>query len=823
MSEKHVPYRLSSVLMLFATVLMLLVCNVLHAERLERVFFSYDASNGLADNSAQTIKCTKTGRMVITTIGHVNFYDGSNFVHIDPVEENDFPLPKYSGHYHLYFDKHHNLWVKDKYKVTCVDLMKERFYINVDSVIKSFGMKEEVEDLFGDGENVMWFMSKGKLHCPMREIAIPIGQKAELHDIDIYEGHTLMQFFANGVVSAYDLSTGTHLYDAATTKDNEVPHIYKSSVIIHDDRYFYQIRNGEKDAVLMRFDAATREWKELMHTSYHLNNMILHDGILFVASEYGYWEYNPISGEKTHQEYLKLNNGRRLLTDVNTIAFDRQGGMWIGTEKRGLLYAKPFTSPFYAYGWDEPEALKYSQMIDNDPAIANPESLGRHVNCKYIDSRGWTWTGLYTGVRLERPGMQPYLYTVKDGMLNDMVHCVIEDDFHDIWAGTSFGICHFFVENDEVKRIESYFDRDNVPNESFVNRRAIKLQDGTIVMQALDHIVTFNPHHFHTDSMSRMVLFPKLIRLMVNGREILPGMEMDGRVILQNAITRTWDLTVGYTQNSLSLTFSGLNFLRPTQTYYRYRVKGYHDEWQMLSFFNSGGLVDSRGLLHLPLMGVKPGRYEIEVQVSMSPDYWPQEPFKWILNVEEPWWRTTGLYMLLGAVLLLLFLLNFYLYNRNMRLRMGVLNVEDELLHRVSTYAIRCESLETEILTPFSLQNEDSINLDPAFVDMMTKVVPFVQQCRKQEVGFDMQQLADVAGISKEQLYQQFLMHLNESPRLMMLRLRLAKVAQMLAETDKSVEDISEELAFVSPNYMIASFFHRYRQTPTDYRNSTAR
>ena len=25
------------------------------------------------------------------------------------------------------------------------------------------------------------------------------------------------------------------------------------------------------------------------------------------------------------------------------------------------------------------------------------------------------------------------------------------------------------------------------------------------------------------------------------------------------------------------------------------------------------------------------------------------------------------------------------------------------------------------------------------------------------------------------------------------------------------------------PNYMIASFFHRYRQTPTDYRNSTAR
>ena len=102
------------------TAMMLLVCMTIHAERMERVFFSYDASHGLADNSAQTIKCTKTGRMLITTIGHVNFYDGASFMHIDPTEENDFPLPKYTGHYHIYFDSQHHLWVKDKYKVTQV-------------------------------------------------------------------------------------------------------------------------------------------------------------------------------------------------------------------------------------------------------------------------------------------------------------------------------------------------------------------------------------------------------------------------------------------------------------------------------------------------------------------------------------------------------------------------------------------------------------------------------------------------------------------------------------------------------------------------------
>jgi AraC-like DNA-binding protein len=65
-------------------------------------------------------------------------------------------------------------------------------------------------------------------------------------------------------------------------------------------------------------------------------------------------------------------------------------------------------------------------------------------------------------------------------------------------------------------------------------------------------------------------------------------------------------------------------------------------------------------------------------------------------------------------------------------------------------------------------------------------------------------------------------LHLNDSPRLLMLNLRLNKVAKMLKETDYPIETIAEELGFTSPNYMIASFFHHYRMTPKDYRNSKA-
>jgi AraC-like DNA-binding protein len=76
--------------------------------------------------------------------------------------------------------------------------------------------------------------------------------------------------------------------------------------------------------------------------------------------------------------------------------------------------------------------------------------------------------------------------------------------------------------------------------------------------------------------------------------------------------------------------------------------------------------------------------------------------------------------------------------------------------------------------------------------------------------------------VDAKQFYLQLSMHLNESPRLMLLRLRLSKVAKMLLDTDKTKEELADELGFTSTNYMIASFFHIYRQTPDNYRNSNA-
>ena len=161
---------------------------------------------------------------------------------------------------------------------------------------------------------------------------------------------------------------------------------------------FYQIRNGSKGAILMSFNIGKWEWKTLMETPYHLNNMEKRGNYLYVPCEYGYWVVDAEMGRAGHVDELRLRNGRVISTDINAMCFDRQGGMWIGTEKWGVLYSRPFGAPFTAYTWDQPEAMKYDAMMANTPSSRTFK--GKTVNTLFKDSRGRIWVGTYSGLYL---------------------------------------------------------------------------------------------------------------------------------------------------------------------------------------------------------------------------------------------------------------------------------------------------------------------------------------------------------------------------------------------------------------------------------------
>ena len=207
----------------------------------------------------------------------------------------------------------------------------------------------------------------------------------------------------------------------------------------------------------------------------------------------------------------------------------------------------------------------------------------------------------------------------------------------------------------------------------------------------------------------------------------------------------------------------------------------------------------------------------------MRPDKWAVQPFTWIIHVDKPWWRTTGLYILLTIMLIGLTIGNFYFFNRNTKMRMRCLNDEEDMMRRVRGFADRCMELHDEQLAPTQSSDDadfvdNNISESQAFDEVMLKIVPFVENHRLEHFRFQL--LADLTGMSKGELFVLLANNIDKNPRLLISKLRLQEAALMLLTTDTKVEDIADSLHFVSPNYFVTSFYHRYRMTPEAYRNS---
>ena len=797
---------------------LLMASEMLSAEN--NRFYVYNAANGLSDNSAQTIACTKTGRLVITTSGQINFFDGQKFSFIDPSTENVFPLPRYSGKYHLYFDRYHHLWLKHKRTVTCVNLMTERFEDSIKEVFDGFGFKGEVEDMFIDQRSEVWVLTSDGLVCSREQQPIKVRQDLNLQDLAV-SGDTLMLFFEDGLVEVFDIQKRRKSCDLRIYGKEQSKAYGETSLVYISGKSVFQIRNGQSGGILVRFDIGQWSPEVVTRQPYYLSNIVEHDSILYIPCARGYWTYDMQSHGLSHTERLHMATGEQLPTDINAMAFDRQGGMWVCTQRRGLLYTRPMPPPFEVYGRRDPRAAELVRLMDQAPAPTDT-FRDKSVNCVFIDSRGWHWVGTNTGLHLYRKVSDrlPQVITRQDGLLNNVVHAVIEDHDHNIWVGTSFGLSCLVFRGTGLRYINSYSQWDNIPAESFSNGRAIRLPDGTLAMEMIDHVVEWDPAKMAkiTEIMKEQI-YPKLIRLLVNGVEVKSGMELGGNVILPKALSRTGEINLSYDLNTLSLTFSALNYFRPQQTYYRVRVNGLDDTWRILTPYNSGGLVDKQGQLHLPLTGLKPGTYRVEVQTSMLPDTWESVPYEWVINVNEPWWRTTGMMLLLGAVVSLLLALNIFYYVKNSNMRAQRNSEERGLTDRFRSFVERC----TEQGTPLEptaddirgLTGDEQNELSPEFIDMMMKLVPLM---KRRGAKMSLRELSEAVNVDASHFYQLLMGNIYKNPRQLRLMLMLKKAALELEMTADDLETIARNGGFVSANYLIAAFYRAYGMTPEAYR-----
>ena len=830
------------------------------------VFTPINVSHGLSDNQIRYILQLSDGRMVFTTSGNLNLYDGTRFKYIHRTSEHIYPLKNYNGFYRIYQSGDSLLWIKDNLKLMCIDLRQEKYISNLDSYLKAKGVEETIDDFFVDSENRWWLLSDGRLRYQSSSEFFNISDDLEnLQDL-MADDNNLYLFYNTGEIVCYDLKTRKKLYSKTAYPTLEQESFKNTSLVVKSNNGFYQLRNGSKGGFFF-FDTQEFTWNKLLEADYSLNTLILHsDETAYISCTNGIWIINCRNGDKQYLPVLKTVDGNILDTEISTLFSDKQGGLWLGTLNQGLLYYHPsrykFTYIGRAYFQDSftkeiivqafaedkngnifvkcgSKIYQYHLSEKNNKTLTqvNPSSLAKEILGKLnqqrehifqgnyytdlcTDTQGWIWCGTQDGLKLFVPGEQEKTFYTEDGLSNNFVHAVLEDRNQNIWVTTSYGISKIQIDSIN-KKIDfiNFNSYDGTLDGEYADGSAFEATDGTLYFGGINGFNILHPR----DITSTILPFkPVFTNLFLKGEKIDAGNVYDGRIILHATTPYTKEIELSYNQNFLSFEFSALNYQNPSQTTYRYRLDGIDNDWQEVSKSGKDENTGTSGILQISYTNLPHGKYTLHIMASDNNKQWSENVSELKITIQPPWWKTPVAYILYAIFFILMISISLYAYTYFTKKRLERSHKEEILLLRIKNLIEQCSQLEAEKESNTSKVNaninltEPDSNQSSADSTFLTKAIELVEK-NLNEPNYSVEQLSRDLCMDRTGLYRKLIALLDKSPSLFIRNIRLQKAAQLILEEELNITEIAEKVGFSSSSYLSKCFQEMYGCRPSEY------
>lgn len=152
-------------------------------------------------------------------------------------------------------------------------------------------------------------------------------------------------------------------------------------------------------------------------------------GGLWLATDGGLSHYDPASGYFTHYRYNRFNAYTLSDNRCRTLYLDREGTLWIGTERGGLNRMISATGRFERY--------------QNDPDDS-ASLISNQVFDIHQDDKGVLWVATREGISLLEPGSAQFSHLRKDrndpaSLNNNVVIALFQDRGGVMWVGTFGG------------------------------------------------------------------------------------------------------------------------------------------------------------------------------------------------------------------------------------------------------------------------------------------------------------------------------------------------------------------------------------------------
>ncbi|WP_207533968.1 hybrid sensor histidine kinase/response regulator transcription factor [Desertivirga arenae] len=329
------------------------------------------------------------------------------------------------------------------------------------------------------------------------------------------------------------------------------------------------------------------------------------------------------SSKKSFRHFSQSERGGDIIMAngyIRAIEEDHEGNLWIGSRGGGIAVYNPISN---------------KSLILNS---ANSKLPKDNVNAICVSSNGTVWVGMSEGglayYDLRKKQFIPY--SEKDGLANEVIYRILEDNYGKIWVSTNKGLSSF---DPGLKKFRNFSYHNGLQRSPFVLGSGMKVSDGTLFFGGVDGFNYVNPGALHFNRNNPRIV---LTDLKISNKSVLPSPDAE----INEHISISKRIKLDYKQN-FSLSFAALNFTSPQENRYMYKLEKFDREWNNVGALNTAVYTN-----------LDPGEYTFYVKAVSANGNWVSPVTTIRVSVRPPFWLTYPAYffyfLIIGLVLWLI-------------------------------------------------------------------------------------------------------------------------------------------------------------------------
>lgn len=316
--------------------------------------------------------------------------------------------------------------------------------------------------------------------------------------------------------------------------------------------------------------------RQLITTAMEIDD----DNVLWVGTTEGLTRYDINTGQTT---FLTQGDG---ITgnDISVIYSDSKGRVWVGARSEGLA-------------WIRDELIQRTDIKAN----FTPTSLAE-------DHEGKIWIGTEgQGILVYDGDSIVNQYTVRDGLLANLITLIEVDENNNIYIGTNKGLNKLMREED---KIYTYTQKNGFVGIETKNNASLLDKEGNVWFGTVNGVTRYDPDKVKTDRVEPLTHITRL-RVNLEERPLEEGLELN------------------YKENSVIFDYTSICLTNPEAVRYRIMLEGADQEWQPETEQTTAAYP-----------ALPPNKYVFKLTARNAEGMWNSEPITFAFRIKPPFYQT---------------------------------------------------------------------------------------------------------------------------------------------------------------------------------------